>query len=176
MSTLTPAVFLDRDGTLIEDVPYGTDPAKVRLFPGVREALARLKTAGFRNVIVTNQSGVGRGWISPTQYEAIHARLLELLGPDLIDATYFCPDAPGVPSDERKPAPGMLLRAAKDLRLDLTQSWLIGDKTSDLECGRNAGVRSILVLTGEGSVADPSAAEFVAEDIGAAVEFILRSQ
>jgi D-glycero-D-manno-heptose 1,7-bisphosphate phosphatase len=175
MTQLLPAVFLDRDGTIIEDVPYGTDPDKVQLFPEVREALARLSAAGFRNVIITNQSGIGRGWITPEQYSAIHARLLRLLGPDLIEATYFCPDAPDTPSERRKPAPGMVLQAAQDLGLDLAASWFIGDKTSDLECGRNAGTRSILVRTGEGQTADTSAAVHVAESFSDAVDFILNN-
>ncbi|HEX8312866.1 MAG TPA: HAD family hydrolase [Chthoniobacteraceae bacterium] len=173
MNELLPAVFLDRDGTIIEDVPYGTDPDKVHLFPDVRDGLTRLKAAGFHNVIITNQSGIGRGWVTPSQYSAIHARLLKLLGFDLIDGTYFCPDAPDTPSERRKPAPGMVLQAAEELGLDLRASWFIGDKTSDLECGENAGVRSILVRTGEGAKADPRAATYIAETFTDAVDFIL---
>jgi D-glycero-D-manno-heptose 1,7-bisphosphate phosphatase len=171
---LFPAVLIDRDGTLIPDVPYNSDPEKVQLFPGVMEALARRKRAGFQNVIVTNQSGIGRGRITPAQYAAVHARLLELLGPGVIDATYFCPDAPDVPSENRKPAPGMLLAAARELGLDLARSWMIGDKTSDLFCGRNAGVQAILVLTGKGPQADRSAAAHVANDFAAAADFIVQ--
>jgi D-glycero-D-manno-heptose 1,7-bisphosphate phosphatase len=104
----------------------------------------------------------------------VHARLLELLGPGVVDATYFCPDAPDVPSENRKPAPGMLLTAAQELRLDLARSWMIGDKTSDLLCGRNAARAAILVLTGEGAQADRSAAAHVANDFAGAVEFILQ--
>jgi D-glycero-D-manno-heptose 1,7-bisphosphate phosphatase len=91
----------------------------------------------------------------------------------LIDSTYFCPDAPDTPSETRKPAPGMVLTAARELHLDLAASWFIGDKTSDLECGRNAGTRAILVRTGEGSKADTAAALHVAESFADAVEFIL---
>ena len=136
----------------MEDVDYCRDPAKVRLLPGVPEALRRLKTAGFLNVIITNQSGIGRGWITPADYQAVHARLLELLGEGLIDATYFCPDRSDAPGPRRKPAPGMILEAARDLAIDLHHSWMIGDKAIDVQCGRNAGARSILVLTGLGSV------------------------
>jgi histidinol-phosphate phosphatase family protein len=95
-------------------------------------------------VIITNQSGIGRGWITPAQYEAVHARLLELLRPGVIAGSYHCPDAPDAPSTCRKPAPGMVLNAADELQLDLARSWFVGDKTSDLQCARNAGVRAIL--------------------------------
>src|SRR5262245_32631601 len=99
-----PAVFLDRDGTLIEDVHYCKDPALVRPFPGVIEALRQLKDAGFRNVIITNQSAIGRGLMTLADYEAVHARTVELIGADLFDATYYCADTPDVPSTHRKPA------------------------------------------------------------------------
>ncbi|MHA3770142.1 D-glycero-alpha-D-manno-heptose-1,7-bisphosphate 7-phosphatase [Verrucomicrobiota bacterium sgz303538] len=172
--TLSPAVFLDRDGTLMEEVEYCRDPEKVRLLPGVPEGLARLKEAGFRCIIITNQSGIGRGWITMPEYEAVHARLLELLNKGLIDATYFCPDAPGTPCECRKPAPGMVLSAARDLGLDLSRSWFVGDKDSDVGCGRNAGTRTILVQTGYGKNLGDTGADFVAEDFATAVERILR--
>jgi D-glycero-D-manno-heptose 1,7-bisphosphate phosphatase len=172
-SEITPAVFLDRDGTLMEEVEYCRDPEKVRLLPGINEGLARLKEAGFKCVIITNQSGIGRGWISKAEYEAVHTRLIELLPADLIDATYFCPDAPGTPSDCRKPAPGMVLAAERDLSLDLKRSWFVGDKASDVGCGRNAHVRTIMVQTGYGAAEGDTGADFVAKDFAAAVEIIL---
>ncbi|MGV3533659.1 MAG: D-glycero-alpha-D-manno-heptose-1,7-bisphosphate 7-phosphatase, partial [Chthoniobacteraceae bacterium] len=101
-----PAVFLDRDGTLMEEVEYCREPEKVRLFPGVSEAIDELRAADYRIVIITNQSGIGRGWITQEEYEAVHARLVELVGAHRIDGTYYCPDAPGVESLCRKPAPG----------------------------------------------------------------------
>jgi len=113
---LAPAVFLDRDGTLMEEVDYCRDPAKVRLLPGVIAGLARLKAAGFRAVIITNQSGIGRGRITEVEYAAVHARLLALIGPGLIDATYYCPDAPDHPSTHRKPLPGMVHEAGYGAR------------------------------------------------------------
>lgn len=170
---MRPAVFLDRDGTLMEEVHYCRDPEQVRILPRVREGLARLKAAGFALVIVTNQSGIGRGRITVPEYEAVHARLLELLGPEWIDATYFCPDEPAHATERRKPAPGMLLEAARDLRLDLTRSWLLGDKASDLECARRGGVRPVLVETGYGAEEEAGDAA-VARDFTAAVEIILR--
>lgn len=170
---MTPAVFLDRDGTLIDDTGYVGRPEDVRLLDGVRDGLAALKAHGFRTVVVTNQSGIARGYFTHADYEAVHARFLDLLGTGLIDATYMCADHPDKPSDRRKPGPGMLLEAAGDLDLDLARSWMIGDRAADLEAGRRAGVRSILVLTGEGAATDRSAAPHVAPGFTAAVRFIL---
>ena len=171
----TPAIFLDRDGTLMEDVGYCNDPATVRLFPSVPEALRGLKAGGFRTVIITNQSGIGRGWITAEQYAAVHARLLKLLGPGLIDATYFCPDHADMPSARRKPSPAMVLEAARDLGLDLSRSWFVGDKAIDVQCGLAAGCRAILVQTGEGAGADASGAAHVAKDFASAAALILRT-
>jgi D-glycero-D-manno-heptose 1,7-bisphosphate phosphatase len=169
---MRPAVFLDRDGTLMEEVDYCRDPEKVGILPGVSEGLARLKSAGYALVIVTNQSGLGRGRITPAEYEAVHARLIELLGVGLIDATYFCPDHPDRASDRRKPGAGMVLEAARDLGLDLSRSWLIGDKRSDVACALKAGVRPVLVQTGYGAGEDASGAS-AARDFAEAVEAIL---
>jgi D-glycero-D-manno-heptose 1,7-bisphosphate phosphatase len=166
-----PAVFLDRDGTLMEEVHYCADPALVRVYPGVPEALRKLKRAGFHTFIITNQSGIGRGLITEAQYRAVQKELLRQLGQGTIDATYFCPDAPGVPSPRRKPEPGMVLEAAADYSLDLSRSFFIGDKTDDIECGRRAGVRAILVLTGYGreQSCEP---DFTAADLTEAVDWI----
>jgi D-glycero-D-manno-heptose 1,7-bisphosphate phosphatase len=173
-ATLVPAVFVDRDGTLMEDVPYIRDPASVRLFPGVPEALRRLRDAGFRIVMVTNQSGIGRGWSTMEDFARVQDSFFNLAGQDLFDAVYMCPDGPDQPSERRKPAPGMVFEAARDLSLDLNRSWLIGDKPSDIECGVNAGVRAIQVRTGEGAGQKSERAVHIAEDIGRAAEFILR--
>ncbi len=148
--TSRPAVFFDRDGTLLEDAGYCADPRQVRLYPGVPAALRRLKAAGFLTFIVTNQSGIARGFFTEAQYQAVQAQLLAEIGPGLIDASYFCPDAPGVPSSCRKPEPGMVLQAARDFAIDLPRSYFIGDKSADIECGRRAGTRTILVMTGYG--------------------------
>jgi D-glycero-D-manno-heptose 1,7-bisphosphate phosphatase len=168
-----PAVFLDRDGTLMQEVHYCKDPALVRLLPGAKDALHRLKSAGYRLVIITNQSGIARGIMTAADFAAVQARLLELLGPDLISASYMCPDGPDTESTRRKPAPGMVLDAARDLDLALGRSWFIGDKQIDVQCGLNAGVRPILVRTGHGQDADPAGAHFVAKDIASAADFIL---
>ena len=170
---LSPAVFLDRDGTLMHDTGYVRDAGLVRLYEDVIEALGKLKARGFKTVIVTNQSGIARGYFTEDHYRAVHARLLELLGPGLIDATYYCADHPDCASERRKPGPGMLLEAARDLGLDLARSWMIGDRAGDVEAGRRAGVRAILVRTGVGKEADASGAAFVANDFASAAEFIL---
>ena len=172
----TPAAFLDRDGTLMEDLGYMGDPAQVRLYDGVRDGLAALKARGFRTIIVTNQSGIARGFFTLAQFHAVHARFLELLGPGLIDATYFCADHPDTASERRKPGPGMLLEAARDHDLDLPRSWMIGDRAGDLEAGRRAGARAILVRTGEGATAEASGAAFVAKDFASAVQFVVRQE
>jgi D-glycero-D-manno-heptose 1,7-bisphosphate phosphatase len=103
----------------------------------------------------------------------VQRRLLDLLGADLIDAAYMCPNGPDAPSERRKPAPGMILEAVRDLGLDVSRSWFIGDKQIDVQCGRNAGVRSILVRTGHGQEEDAAGAHFVAKDIASAADFIL---
>ena len=169
-----PAVFLDRDGTVMHDREYLSDPAGVELYDGVIEALTRLKATGYRLVIVTNQSGIGRGKFTVADYHAVAARFEELLGPSLIDATYFCPDHADTPSLRRKPAPGMLLEAARDHSLDLGRSWMIGDRDGDVQAGIAAGARSILVRTGIGAHAKGEGAEFIAKDLAEAAAFIIR--
>ena len=166
------AVFLDRDGTLMEEVHYCADPGLVRLYPGVPAALRRLKDAGFRNIIITNQSGIGRGLFTEAQYHSVQAELLRQIGPNLIDATYYCPDAPDGPSFRRKPNPGMVLEAAAEYDIDLAESYCIGDKSADIECGQRAGTRTILVSTGYGKdqVCEP---DFRAKDFSEAVRFVL---
>jgi D-glycero-D-manno-heptose 1,7-bisphosphate phosphatase len=146
-----PAVFLDRDGTLIEDRGYLQDPALVRLLPGVADGLRRLRPAGFVCVVVTNQSGIGRGMFTEADYHRVHAEMLRQLTAEgaRLDAAYFCSAAPAAAGcdehPDRKPSPGMLLRAAADLDLDLSRSWIIGDAPRDVEAGRRAGCRGILV-------------------------------
>ena len=167
-------MFIDRDGTLMEEVHYCNDPEKVRLFPGVVGALERLRQAGFRTILVTNQSGIGRGLISEEQYERVHLRLIELLGAGMLDASYMCGDPPEAHSHRRKPEPGMLLEAADEWNLDLSRSWMVGDKSIDIECGSRAGVSGILVRTGHGSSQDSNGAAHVTADFPAAVQWILQ--
>ena len=138
---LAPAVFVDRDGTLIRNVDYINDPRDVEMFPDVPAALRKLKTAGFRIVMITNQSGFARGRITQEQYDAVQARVFELAGPGAIDATYMCPDF----GSRRKPSPEMIVEAVRDLKLDLGRSCMVGDKTSDVLCGQAAGIKTIFI-------------------------------
>jgi len=168
-----PAVFLDRDGTLMRDVDYCGDPGQVEVFPGATEALRRLKEAGYKLIIITNQSGIARGYFSEKDYRAVEREFLHQLGEGLIDATYYCADLPATNSARRKPAPGMILEAQRDHRLDLARSYVIGDKASDIACGRNAGVQAILVQTGYGALETDCRADWSARHLGHAVEIIL---
>src|SRR5262245_46542342 len=148
------AVFLDRDGTLNEEKEYLSDPARLVLFPGTGQALRRLRDAGFLLFIVTNQSGIGRGYYSIEDMQRVNERLCEMLAPDGVrfEKIYFAPEAPDRPSRGRKPSPQFLLDARDEFEVDLAKSYMIGDKLIDLECGWNAGVKqSILVRTGYGT-------------------------
>jgi D,D-heptose 1,7-bisphosphate phosphatase len=151
-----PAVFLDRDDTLVVDPGFIDHPEKVELMPGAVEAVNRLHTAGYRVVVVSNQSGVARGLFDEQRLEAIHDRLRSLLadGGAALDGIYYCPYLEGPEakveayrrrSTLRKPEPGMLFEAASEQRLDLGRSWMIGDAARDIEAGRRAGCRTILV-------------------------------
>jgi D-glycero-D-manno-heptose 1,7-bisphosphate phosphatase len=170
---LTPAVFIDRDGTIMEDTDYCSDPKDVRIFPGVLEALGSLRSCGFKLIIITNQSGIGRGLFTREQCHEVEAEVLRQLGDGLVDATYYCPDAPGQHSNCRKPAPGMVVQATQDHQIDLSRSFLIGDKEIDVECGHNAGVRAIRVRTGIERDVTGSKADWVADDLSGAVQIIL---
>jgi histidinol-phosphate phosphatase family protein len=171
----SPAVFVDRDGTIIEDHDYCSDPSDVKIFPGAPEALRRLKSKGFKLIIITNQSGIGRGLLTLEQYRAVEAEVLRQVGTGLIDATYFCPDLPGQHCSCRKPAPGMVLQATREHQIDLCRSFLIGDKEIDVECARNTGMRSIRVKTGPQRDTAGSKADWIAEDLPAAAEIIFNT-
>jgi len=170
---LSPAIFIDRDGTIMEDCVYCSDPKNVKIFPGVPEALRRLKSNGFKLIIITNQSGIGRGLITLEQYRAVEADVLRQLGDGLIDATYFCPDVPGQHSTRRKPAPGMVVEATREHQVDLSRSFLIGDSEIDVECAHNAGVRAIRVQTGLQRDTTGTMADWRANHLPAAVKIIL---
>jgi D,D-heptose 1,7-bisphosphate phosphatase len=185
-SRTRPAVFLDRDGTLIEHVHYLSDPADVRILPGAAEALTRLRRAGFASVLVTNQSAIGRGMITEARLREIHIEMNRQLAERgaALDAVYYCPDAPTgddltkIENPRRKPGPGMLLQAASELDLNLADSWMVGDLISDVLAGTNAGCRSILVASGQ-TVHSPAethvdiASYLKAADFAAAVNLIL---
>ncbi len=167
--SMVRAFFLDRDGVIIEEADYLSDPARVKLLPGAAEAIRKLHAAGFIAVVVTNQSGVARGYFQLSDVEAVHRRMNELLsehGADAVpDSIYICPHHAkfGSPCTCRKPAPGLLLTAAREHAIDLGGSFMIGDRSGDLQAGVNAGCReSFLVETGygENSRAEVEAAGF----------------
>jgi D-glycero-D-manno-heptose 1,7-bisphosphate phosphatase len=169
---MKPAIFFDRDGTLMEEVHYCKDPALVRVYPGIPDALRRLRAAGFGIFVISNQSGIGRGLMTLADYLAVQDEFLRQIGPGLIDATYYCPHSPDQVCDCRKPEPGMVLRAAREHSLDLPASFFVGDRQADVECGRRAGTRCILVRTGYG--ADQTCtADGVCADALAAIDWIL---
>ena len=156
----------------MRDVNYCGDPAEVEVFAFVPAALRRLRQAGFKIYIITNQSGIGRGYFTVEDYHAVEKEIARQLGEALIDGTYFCPDLPESGSPCRKPAPGMIFAAARDHSLDLSRSFMVGDKAIDAQCGRNAGVRSILVHASSG--VDAAVADWHARDLAEAAEIIVR--
>lgn len=151
------AVFLDKDGTLIDDVPYNVDPARIRLAPGAAEGLPRLHAAGYRLIVISNQSGIARGYFPEEALQAVHDRLLQLVG-ELgvpLDGFFYCPHHPegtvpayAVACDCRKPEPGLIRLAAREQEIVLEESWFIGDILDDIEAGRRAGCRTVLIDNG----------------------------
>lgn len=172
MSPDRRAVFFDRDGTLMEEEDHCDHPSRVRAIPGAAEALATLHEHGWLNVIITNQSGIGRGYFTMADYEKVNEELFRQLNHP-IDAAYCCPDHPDQPSSRRKPAPGMILEAVADLAIDPANSWFVGDKNIDVAAGRAAGCRTILVLTGYGKKHQDCGADFIASNVVEAVQIIL---
>ena len=201
--TAKPAVFVDRDHTLIDDPGYISEPDQVRLLAGVPPAIARLREAGTPVIVVTNQSGVARGLFTEEQLAAVHQRMQDLLQAEGtgVDAIYYCPylDGPEAvcedyrrDSDLRKPKPGLLRLAAREMDLDLKASWMIGDSERDVQAGRAAGCRTVLIdlsarhthfthrrdagattQMGRNGGVEPSSADHVAADLPSAVEYIL---
>jgi len=156
-----PALFLDRDGVIVDEAEYLADPAALRLLPGAAEAIAEVNCQSIPVVVVTNQSGVARGYFPESRVAEIHEQLDRLLAGQgaRITRYYHCPHHPteGQPPYRgdcscRKPRPGMLLQAARDLSLDLRNSYLVGDKLSDLQAGAAAGCRTVMVRTGYGDI------------------------
>ena len=175
------AVFLDRDGTIIEEKNYLRRVEEVVIFPGAAAALGRLRRAGFKLFIVSNQSGVGRGYFTLADVEKVNQHLLRELGREQVrvEQVYIAPEAPDAPSRGRKPSPQFLLDARDEFGVDLAQSYLIGDKLIDLECGWNAGVRKcLLVRTGYGAELERASpgklsAAAVVDDLPSAAQWIL---
>lgn len=150
---MNKAIFLDRDGTINIDSGYIGDPKLVRLLPGVAKGIKKLKNFGFNIIVISNQSGITRGLITSDDVDKVNRKVNDILSDEntSIDAFYYCPYHPEFDSPElckcRKPSPQMIFDAAKDYNIDLNKSFMIGDKLSDIECGINAGVKSILITT-----------------------------
>ena len=186
-----PAVFIDRDGTINVDVGYISSPDQLELYPWAAKAVRAINQAGFKVIVVTNQSGVARGFYDEQQLELVHARLVQELEREgaCVDGIYYCPHHPRIGEapyrqdcDCRKPLPGLLLRAAREHGVALERSYVIGDKWSDIGLAKNVGAKSALVLTGYGREtlerADSSAVipDIVADNLLAAVSCILDSE
>ncbi len=190
MSQLSPlgrrAVFLDRDGTINHDTHYLSQPREVSLIPGSARAIARLNAAGLAVVVVSNQSGLARGYFGSRELEAVRRELDRQLGKEgaRVEAYYHCPHHPrgrvpelAITCECRKPRPGLIMQAARELGLELTGSFMVGDKNTDVACGRAAGLTSIRVLSGPEQPpprGEEEIPDFVAPDLAGAVEWILR--
>jgi D-glycero-D-manno-heptose 1,7-bisphosphate phosphatase len=180
-----PAIFLDKDGTLIDDVPYNVDPALIRLAPGAAEGTALLARSGYKLVVVSNQSGVARGLFAEGALIGVEQRIRLLLAEMDVELAgfYYCPHHPqglvsryAIVCQCRKPAPGLLLSAARELDLDLAHSWLIGDILDDIAAGHRAGCRAVLVDNGNETQwrwSSERRPEFMAQDLAAAARTIL---
>ena len=168
-------IFLDRDGTLIEEVDFLSRIEDLKLFPFTRRAVELVRSNGFRLIVITNQSGIGRGLFDEEAMHAIHRQIQRELN-DAIDAFYFCPHLPDAGCTCRKPRSGMIESATHDFDIDLQRSWIVGDKALDVEIGRNSHLRSALVLTGYGSVHQASlefTPDVVAENLLVAAQKIV---
>lgn len=179
-----PAIFIDRDGTLLVEKNYLSKPQDVVFIKGAERALQKAIAAGFVIVMVTNQSGIGRGYYTVEDMHKVHEHMCRQLDPYSVKFAriYYAPEAPEAPSRGRKPSPQFLFDARQEFDLDLTRSYMIGDKLIDLQCGWNAGVRrSILVRTGYGVETEQEKKTelrdaVITEDICEAIEWILREK
>lgn len=184
MTGMNRAIFFDRDGTLITEKNYLRRPEDVAVFPGAGAALKRLADAGFQFFIVSNQSGVGRGYFTLADVDRVNEHLAREFARDGVHfgKIYIAPEAPDQPSRGRKPSPQFLFDARDEFDLNLAESFMVGDKLIDLECGWNAGVqKSILVRTGYGAEVERDDAEqikraAVVDDLASVAEWILKNQ
>jgi D,D-heptose 1,7-bisphosphate phosphatase len=188
MSGKNKAIFIDKDGTLIPDIPYNVDPEKISLQEGALEGLYQLQQAGYLLIIISNQSGVARGFFKEEALNAVQHKIESLLAERgvVLNGFYYCPHYPNaaiqeyaVECDCRKPQPGMLLQAARELDIDLSQSWMIGDILNDVEAGKKAGCKTVLINNGnerewqESSLRSP---DYKAKNIEEAAAQILHHQ
>ena len=189
MEQKSKAVFLDRDGTISVEIGYIDNVELFKLYPESVEALASLKAMGYKLVVISNQSGVAQGFFPESRVRMIHDKMVSLLKENgvVLDGVYYCPHLPNGKIPEyakececRKPNIGMIKRAEKELKIDLRHSLLIGDKLSDIACGRNAGLKTILVRTGYGKeteqqlrgLSEAEKPEVIVETLREAVEWI----
>ena len=174
-----PAIFLDRDGVLIVERNFLVNPDDIEFYPETMESLASI-TDNYVKIVISNQSGIARGYFSEKDVRRINDEISRQLASSgiLIDGWYFCPHGPEDGCSCRKPRPGMILKAAEKFNIDFNKSWIIGDKSSDIEAGKAAGIKTILVKTGYGG-SEPGASntspDFTASNIGEAIEYINRS-
>jgi D-glycero-D-manno-heptose 1,7-bisphosphate phosphatase len=181
------AVFLDKDGTLIPNIPYNVDPEQITLMPGAAAALVRLQTHGYIFVVISNQAGVARGLFQEEDLQPVRRKIESLFQSEGLKLAgfYYCPHHPEgsvakycQPCSCRKPAEGMILQAARELSIDLERSWMMGDILNDVEAGKRAGCRSILLNHGnetewvDGPFRKP---DFVASDMVQAADFIINT-
>lgn len=168
------AIFLDRDDTLMVNVPYLNDPSGVKLFPETRNELKRLKAANYRLIIISNQSGVARGLCTLAEVQAVNQELERQLAPVILDAIYISPDGPDDKNSlTRKPAPGLIFQARDEFKLNLKDCFMIGDKALDVECGKSANCQTIH-LQRSGSGDNLYHADFVAKNLTDAADWILK--
>ncbi|MGX5820332.1 D-glycero-alpha-D-manno-heptose-1,7-bisphosphate 7-phosphatase [Chitinophaga lutea] len=169
------AVFIDKDGTLIANVPYNADPALINLEEGASMGLQLLQAHGFALVVASNQSGVAQGYFEEKQLERVYEKITQLL-PVQLDGFFYCPHLPNGDCTCRKPKPGLLLEAAAQLQIDLAASWMIGDILNDVEAGNRAGCRTVLINNGgetEWLLTPMRVPTFVASDLLDAAAFII---
>lgn len=176
--SLRPAVFFDRDGTLIDDIGYLSDPEGVYFYPGVIEALKRLRERGYLLVVITNQSGIGRGYFDEETALAVNLSMLRMLEEKGVglSAVYYCPHHPDEGCGCRKPGILMLKRAIEELGIDGSLSWVVGDMDKDVRAGMKAGLRPILVETGKPDKGDPPADVKRCGSVADAVNYILAQE
>jgi len=181
LNRLQPAVFLDRDGTINQDTGYIDSPERLFIIDGAASAIKRLNSKGFRVVVITNQSGVGRGYFTKEAADSVNKKLEEVLKREgaHLDGIYYCPHHPDDNCECRKPRIGLLEKAKNDLAIDFKKSYVIGDKVSDIEIAQGIGGKGILVLTGSGKDEkqkldhEPS---YIATDLKDAVEWIIKDR
>jgi histidinol-phosphate phosphatase family protein len=177
---MNKAVFIDRDGTIARDAPYCSNPEDFELLPGVAEGIKLFNKHGFKVVVITNQSGVGRGYFTEEMLARIHDKMRDELAKygAHVDAVYYCPHHPDDNCECRKPRPKMVFQAASDLRINLQQSYVIGDHDMDIEMGKNVGCKTILIAAkNKGSESDKvPCSDYVASSVSDAAQWIIAEQ